>query len=133
MKPDTARTLLRVTAILESATGIALLIAPELVAQLLLGTHLLAAAALLVARIAGAALLAIGLSCWLEGRRPAAVPLTGLVGGLLAYNTLVCALLVPATLVNGLRGIGIWPVCALHLAMATWCALLLRASASVRM
>jgi hypothetical protein len=129
VQPNAARTLLRTTAILESATGLALLIAPELVARLLLSTQLLATAALLVARIAGAALLAIGLSCWLEGRRPPAVPVTGLVAGLLAYNTLVSALLGYAALANGLRGVGLWPVCALHLALALWCALVIRTSA----
>ena len=132
MQPDSARTLLRTTAILEAATGIALLLAPELVAQLLLGTQLLTAAALLVARIAGAALLAIGLSCWLEGRRPAAVPVSGLVAGLLAYNALVCALLGYAALVNGLRGLGLWPACALHLGLALWCARVIRRAATAR-
>ena len=122
MSARTRGTLLVATAIIESATGVALLIAPSLVAQLLLGVPLPSAAALLVARIAGAALLAIGLSCWLEGRRAATAPVGGLVAGLLVYNGAVFALLVHAALAEGLRGVGTWPTCALHLLMALWCA-----------
>ena len=104
-----------------------LLIAPARVAQFLLGTPLPSVGSLLVARIAGAALLAIGVSCYLEGRRPAAAPLTGLVGGLLVYNAVVFALLVYAALIDGLSGIGTWPAGALHLAMAIWCTRMLSA------
>ena len=113
-------------AVIEFPVGVLLLAAPAMVAQLLLGTPLTSAAALLVARIAGAALLAISLSCWLERRRPAAGPLSGLVGGLLVYNAAVFALLSYAALLQGLHGIGTWPACALHFAMAIWCAQVLR-------
>jgi hypothetical protein len=79
--------LLTATAIIEIAAGIPLLVMPSRVTRFLLGTQLSAPATLVVARIAGAALLAIGLSCWVERRRPT-VPATGLVGGLLVYNAL---------------------------------------------
>lgn len=55
------RTLLTITAVLESATGLALLAVPSLVASVLLGAALEAAEPLAVARIAGAALLTIGI------------------------------------------------------------------------
>jgi hypothetical protein len=120
--PKIPRTLLITTAAIEFAASVPLLIAPSLVVSLLLGTQLSSPASLLVARIAGAALLAIGVSCWLEGRRPDPAPLTGLLSGLLVYNLAVCVLMIYAALVDRLRGVGIWPACALHLAMTAWCA-----------
>ena len=47
----------------EGATGLALLIVPSLVGQLLLGEHL-AGVAIPVARVAGIALIALGIACW---------------------------------------------------------------------
>jgi len=127
-----ARTLLLATAIIEIAVGVPLLITPTLVAQLLLGTQLPSPASQLVARIAAAALLAIGVSCWLERRRPTVVVVTGLTGGLLVYNAAIFALLTYAGLVEGLSGIGLWPACALHLAMTVYCILVILAGRRAR-
>jgi hypothetical protein len=61
----------------EAATGLALLIIPSLVGQLLLGDEL-TGVAIPVARVAGIALIALGVACWpgppLVGR-PGAMPL----------------------------------------------------------
>jgi hypothetical protein len=54
------RTLLIVTAIAETGVGLTLLLSPPLVAGLLLGVSLDSPAALVVGRIAGAALLSAG-------------------------------------------------------------------------
>src|ERR1700761_4757604 len=50
-------------AVAEAATGLALLIVPSLVGQLLLGEQL-TGVALPVARVAGIALIALGIACW---------------------------------------------------------------------
>ena len=50
-------------ALAEAATGLALLIVPSLVGQLLLGEEL-AGVAIPVARVAGIALIALGIACW---------------------------------------------------------------------
>ena len=47
----------------EAATGLALLIVPSLVGQLLLGAEL-TGIAVTVARVAGIALIALGVACW---------------------------------------------------------------------
>ena len=47
----------------EAATGLALLIVPSLVGQLLLGAEL-TGIAVTVARVAGIALIALGIACW---------------------------------------------------------------------
>jgi hypothetical protein len=60
-----AKKLLIVTALVETPIGLMLLLSPALVAAFLLGTSLDAPAALVVARMAGAALLSLGGACWL--------------------------------------------------------------------
>ena len=62
----------------EAATGLALLIAPSLVGQLLLGEQF-AGVAIPVARVAGIALIALGIACW---------PGSPIVG-MLTYSALV--------------------------------------------
>jgi hypothetical protein len=64
--------LLIVTAALELATGIVLLVAPSLAAEVLLGVGLGSPAGVAVGRVAGATLLSIGVSCWLGRGRWAA-------------------------------------------------------------
>ncbi|HYV38488.1 MAG TPA: hypothetical protein VE988_22580 [Gemmataceae bacterium] len=111
--------LLAATAILELPTGVILLIAPSLAAELLLGTELSSPAAVAVGRVAGAALFSIGLNCLLEwkgdGRK------AGLVIGLLAYNLLVAILLAAAAVIESLHGIALWPACVVHTGLALWC------------
>jgi len=50
-------------AVAEAATGLALLVVPSLVGQLLLGQRLVGVA-IPVARVTGIALIALGISCW---------------------------------------------------------------------
>jgi len=57
--------LLIVTAMIEIGVGLALLAFPSLLATLLLGSSLDTPAALTVARLAGGALLSLGVACWL--------------------------------------------------------------------
>lgn len=115
------KNLLVLTAVLESATGLALLLAPALVASVLFGVGLDAPIALVVARIAGAALLALALACWLsrdDGRSRSAV---GLVSALLLYNVAATAVLIHAGLGLKPSGIALWPAVAAHVALAFWC------------
>jgi hypothetical protein len=119
------KTLLIVTALIEVGAGLALLAVPSFTAQLLLGEGLLAPQALVVARIAGAALISVGVMCWLvsNGERTAQTPL---VAGMLIYN-----LAVPLVLVHGwfaweLHGVALWPASLLHTALAVWCVACLR-------
>ncbi len=108
--------LLATTAIIEAGTGVGLLAAPSVLARLLLGATLDAPAAVTVARVAGAALLAIGLACWL-GREAG----RALVVAMLLYNVAAVAILAHAALGLALSGIGLWPAVALHTGLAAWC------------
>jgi hypothetical protein len=87
----------------EAATGMALLIVPSLVGQLLLGKDL-TGIAIAVARVAGIALIALGIACW---------PGPPLVG-MLTYSALVARYLAYLDFAVGLTGIFLWPAVALH-------------------
>jgi hypothetical protein len=119
------KNLLILTAVLEAGTGFALLVVPSIVAALLLGSSLDSPAALAVARVAGVALLALGVACWLarhDGRSRAA---KGLVGAMVLYNAAIATVLVYAFIGGELSGIGLWPVVVVHALMTIWCVKLL--------
>ena len=88
-------------AVAEAATGLALLIVPALVGQLLLGAEL-TDIAVTVAHVAGIALIALGVACW---------PGTPLVG-MLAYSAAVTLYLAYIGFMGG--GLLLWPAVVLH-------------------
>ena len=116
------KSLLVVTAIAELGAGLVLLIAPSPTVTLLLGAGLDSPESVLLGKIAGSALLAIGLSCWLGRNAPG-----GLVAGLLLYNAALVILFLDAGMIDKMQGIGIWPAVGVHGALAIWCAARLRA------
>lgn len=120
------RLLLIVTAGLEGATGAALLGLPSLVASLLLGAPLGSPAAQAIARVCGAALLSIAAACWLARNEPQSRPARGLPAALLLYNMATIAVLVHASAVLGLSGVGLWPAVLAHAALLVWCIACLR-------
>ena len=98
----------------EAALGLALLIVPALVGRLLLGEEL-TGIAIPVARVAGIALIALGVACW---------PGPPLVG-MLTYSAAVTLYLAYVGFAGGLTGILLWPAVILHVILT---ALLTRAS-----
>jgi hypothetical protein len=93
-------------AVSEAATGVALLIVPSVVGQLVFGAKLTGIAAIL-ARLGGIALIALGVACWPD--RNTLRPLFGMLTfGLLAMLYLVYVG------VNGGAGILLWPAVAVH-------------------
>jgi len=103
-------------AVSEAATGLALLIVPSLVGRLLLGEDL-TGIAIPVARVAGIALIALGIACW---------PGTPLVG-MLTYSAAVTLYLAYVGFAGDLTGILLWPAVVLHIILT---ALLIRESTS---
>jgi hypothetical protein len=104
----------------------ALLVMPTITAELLLGWRLASPESALVGRIAGAALLALGLTCWLERDRDETDERTGLVAGLLIYNLATAGLLAEAGAAGGMRGMLLWPAVIVHVVLLAWCSLLVR-------
>lgn len=98
----------------EASTGLALLIVPALVGEMLLGEEL-TGIAIPVARVAGIALVALGLACW-----PGA-PLLGM----LTYSAAVTLYLAYLGVTGNSTGLLLWPAVALHVILTT---LLIRAS-----
>ena len=103
-------------AVSEAATGVALLIVPSLVGRLLLGEEL-TGIAIPVARVAGIALIALGVACWPGPPR----------AGMLTYSAAVTLYLAYLGFAGGLSGMLLWPAVVLHLILT---ALLTRASTS---
>jgi len=98
--------LLAIAAIGEAATGVILLVYPPIVVRLLFGAEI-AGAGIVMCRIAGIALVALGIGCW---------PVPAFLG-MLAYSSLASLYL----LYLGIRGdwVGplLWPAVALHVVL----------------
>jgi hypothetical protein len=109
--------LLMVTAFIEVGTGLFLLFLPSIPISLLLGVTTPSTEAVLIGRLAGAALLSIGLTCWL-GRNDRQL---GVLVGVLIYDVAAAALLVYAEVGLGMAGLALWPAVVLHTGLAVWC------------
>ena len=94
---------LLVAAVAEAATGLALMIFPSLVGRLLLGDDL-TGVAVPVARVAGIALIALGIASW------PGPPLAGM----LTYSAVVTLYLAYLGLAGGFAGVLLWPAVVLH-------------------
>src|SRR6266404_8086678 len=116
---------LTLTAIIEAATGLALIAVPAIVVRLLLGAEI-SGASILLGRVAGAALLALGVACWLARDDTQSRAARGLVVAMLMYNIPATAVLAFAGIGLGLQGVMLWPAVVLHAAMAVWCIVCLR-------
>jgi hypothetical protein len=90
-------------AIGEVLTGAAMLLMPSLVGQLLLGTEITGIAAI-VARVAGIALIGLGVACWPGPPRL----------GMLIYSAAVTVYLAYLGIADGIAGVLLWPAVVLH-------------------
>jgi len=113
--------LLIVTAVLEAGIGIGLLAVPSMVARLLLGATLDTPAAVTLGRVAGTALLALAVACWLAQSDTQSCAARGVVTAMTLYN-------LGAIVVLGMAGIQspavvapLWLAVVLHAGMTVWC------------
>jgi hypothetical protein len=110
--------LLVVTAACEAVTGLFLALDAPLAVRLLLGADP-AGAALAIARVAGIALLALGLACWpgrgaIGSRAPA-------LRAMSAYNVLATLYLLSLAVAREWVGPLLWPAVVAHAAFSIWC------------
>jgi hypothetical protein len=108
-------------AVAETATGLALLIVPSLVGQLLFGVEF-TGVTILVARVTGIALIGLGVACW---------PGPPLVG-MLIYSAAVALYLSYIGFAAGLTGVFLWPAVVLHVILTALLARDATRPASVR-
>lgn len=108
-------------AVLEAGTGLALLVVPSAALGLLLGTAKPAPETLLLGRIGGSALLAIGIACWLAHDDAGSPSQRGLLVGLFVYDVAACVLLAYAGAKLRMDGLLLWPAVVVHAALAIWC------------
>ena len=101
---DAMKWVLVLAAVSEAATGVALLIVPSLVGQLLFGAELTGVAATF-ARVSGIALIALAVACWPGPPRV----------GMLIYSVVVMLYLAYVGFAGGLTGVLLWPAVVLHL------------------
>ncbi len=95
---------LTLAAVLEAATGVALLILPSLVGRLLFGEEF-TGIVIVVARVLGIALIALGVGC---------LPGSTALCGMLTYSGLVTLYLLYLAIRGEWVGPLLWPVVALH-------------------
>ena len=98
-------------AVSEAATGLALLVVPSLVGRLLLGEEL-TGIAIPVARVAGIALIALGIGCW-PGREATGTP-TRALQAMLCYSLLVTLYLAYLGIRGEWVGVLLWPAVVVH-------------------
>ena len=120
------KTLQTATAVIEAGTGAALLGCPSAVVVLLLGSGLDTPAAVILGRLAGAALLALAVACWLVRVDAQSRAARGLVSAMFGYNFAAVAILAFAGISLNLRGVALWPAVVLHAVMTIWCVVELR-------
>ncbi len=113
--------LLKLTALIEAATGFGLIVIPSVVVRLLLGSPLDTSAAVTLGRVAGAALLALGVACWRAQYDAQSCAARGLVSAMVLYNIGATLILALAGIDSGFVGIALWPAVVLHAVMAVWC------------
>ena len=119
------KSLLIITAVFEVFTGVALLALPSRAGLSLTGSPIDATAGVIIARVAGAALLVIGVACWLARDHGYSPGGQALIWGLLTYNVAAAAVLGFAGIASAANGPAIWPGTAAHVGLAMFCIVVL--------
>jgi hypothetical protein len=100
------KTLLALAAVSEAATGLVLLLYPSIVVSLLFSSEI-TGAGIVMSRLAGISLIALGIACW-----PGNMAYRALYG-MVTFSTLAMLYLAYVGLI-GVVGILLWPAVAVH-------------------
>jgi hypothetical protein len=109
----TTKTVMTVSAVIETVTGLVFIANPGLAARVLLGADL-PASGVAVGRLCGIGLLSLGLACWPSG---ASAP-SHSVWSLVTYNLLAALYLGYLRVGGGFVSYLLWPASLLHAALA---------------
>jgi hypothetical protein len=113
--------LLTLTTVIEEVAGVALLCWPSATVVLLLGSGLDTPALVALGRLAGAALFALGIACWLARLDWQSRAATGVITAMIFYDLGAVVILGAAGIQLRPVGLALWPAVGLHAAMAVWC------------
>jgi hypothetical protein len=105
------RSVLGVAAAVEAVTGLTLIVVPQVVARLLFGVEV-TGVAVVIGRVAGIALLSLGLGCWLG--RNEADGASAALSAMLTHDFLVTLYLAFVGLGTEFVGPLLWPAVAAH-------------------
>ena len=108
-----------------------MLLLPSQVASLAFGSPLGTPTALVLCRLAGVALLALGVACWLGRSKGKSGTGNALVGAMLLYNAGAVGLFSYAGIGLGIFTVLLWPAVLLHAVMTAWCVSCLRSNRRV--
>jgi hypothetical protein len=123
------RLLILACAVLETSTGLALLMLPRFVVRVLLGPEPVGPG-VATSRLCGLALISVGLACWPEWQEAPGRLDRRAVRALLVYNASATIYLAFLMALEGYRGLLLVPAIALHAVLAAVLArLLLRSKA----
>jgi hypothetical protein len=132
MHATSQKRLLLTTALVEAATGLCLLFLPAPLFVVLFGLDHASVEATFIGRIAGTAMLAIGIASWMARVDTLTPARLGLLTGILIYNAGASVLLVYAGAALKMVGVLLWPAVALHAVLAVWCFSCLRSDGIAR-
>jgi hypothetical protein len=111
------RLLILACTVLETGTGLALLVVPRFVVRILLGAAL-AGAGVAISRLCGLALIAFGLACWPEWEAAPGRLDRRAVRALVVYNAAAAGYLSCLLALDGYRGVLLVPAIAIHAILA---------------
>lgn len=113
--------LLFVTAIIELGAGLALLCIPSAAVAAVFGSPLTGTSGVAIARLGGAAILALSIACLFTSRDTLSPAARGVAAAMTLYNLGAVLVLGASGVLSPPPGFLLWPGVALHVGMTAWC------------
>jgi hypothetical protein len=120
-KEMNVKLLLEAMAIINILAGVVMIVFPVFLSGAVLGVSLNEPAAIVVLRVAGVAILSLGIVCWMVASEGRSKPGKSLVTGLAIYNTLIMMIIAYTITIQNFTSPGLWVVILLHAIFAGWC------------
>jgi hypothetical protein len=116
-KMRTQRMLLAIAAVAETLVGLALILLPDVTIRLLLGGRT-DDVGLMIGRVTGVGMLALGVACWGARADSSGAAQAGTLGAITLYNAGAGVLLVLFAATGQASGLVVWSVGLFHVALA---------------
>ena len=120
-KEMNVKLLLEVMAFINVIAGLALIGIPVFLSGAVLGFPISEPGAIVVSRVAGAAILSLGIVCWMLISEARSRTGKSLVTGMAVFNTLLMLVMVYAITIQNISSPGLWVVVLVYSVLAGWC------------